>query len=626
MKFSQPSARQIADFEQAKALQQTGEMAAAAAIFRKLLNTFPHDPHLLAELGIITVQQSDFERGVNLLEKSLKLQPNQPAACFYKGLALMALQRPAQAISNFDQAIALKPDFAYAFYNRGNALQSLNRHQAAADSFATTIALIPDLAEAHNNLGIALQNLSQFEAALASFEQAVKLKPDYTDALNNLGLALDNLQQYQAAVAVFERAMASKPDDIKPYICLGNTLSKLKDFQGALDCFLQAAAICPDFADAHNNCGIALHSLDRHQAALACFDKAIALKPDYAEAYNNRGHLLMDLRQYQAALSDYERASDLKADFAAAYLNTSLLKLLTGDFAAGWPLYEWRWIESQSKELRTFPQPRWDGGQPVAGKSVLIYAEQGLGDFIQFCRYAVKLEELGAKVIIETPAALVSLCNSLTGGFTMITTGDPLPPFDLHCPIMSLPLAFKTTLDDIPAEAPYLYADSEKLKIWQNRLGNKSTARIGLVWSGCFAHKNDHKRSIPLELLKPLLGLPLEFHCLQKEIRPEDMDLLTALPQLRLHQNDIGDFSDTAALIHEMDLVVSIDSSVAHLGGALAKPVWILLPFNPDFRWLTDRADSPWYPTATLLRQTSPGDWPGVLAELIKKLARLFNL
>jgi hypothetical protein len=268
----------------------------------------------------------------------------------------------------------------------------------------------------------------------------------------------------------------------------------------------------------------------------------------------------------------------------------------------------------------------WLGHQTIVGKTLLIYAEQGLGDVIQFCRYATTVEALGAKVIVEVPAPLVPLISTLKGNFTIVEQGKPLPAFDLQCPVMSLPLAFKTSVATIPAEVPYLYADSGKQKVWQERLGNKTRIRVGLVWSGTKDHKNDHNRSIPLKLMKPLMRLPIEFHVLQKDIRSEDAVVLSQLKKMYSHQAELHDFSDTAALVQEMDLVISVDTSVAHLAGALAKSVWILLPFMPDYRWMLDRADSPWYPTATLVRQPAIGDWTSVILEITKRLETMATL
>jgi len=459
-----------------------------------------------------------------------------------------------------------------------------DRFEALAP-YDSAIALNPDDAVAHNNRGRALFELKQFDAAMASFERAIALKPDYAEAYNNRANVLQQKKRFGEALANYERAIALKPDLAAVYMNRGNVLQNL----GRLD------------------------------EALASYERAIALKPDYARAHNNRANVLKQLRRLDEALTSYERAIALEPDYAEAYSNKSLLKLLTGDFDEGWELYEWRWKHQLKEYARNFAKPLWLGRRPIAGQTLLIHAEQGLGDAIQCCRYAAMAEAMGANVILEVPASLVSLISTLKGHLTIVEKGQPLPAFDLHCPIMSLPLAFKTTVATIPAAVPYLYADSGKQKLWQERLGVTTRLRVGLVWSGSTAY-NEAIRSIPLDLLKPLLELPAEFHALQKEIRSEDAAHLPNFSQLHIHQDELADFSDTAAVIQEMDLVISVDTSTAHLAGAMGKPVWILLPFMADFRWLLDRTDSPWYPTATLFRQPANGDWNSVIGQIAERL------
>jgi hypothetical protein len=271
--------------------------------------------------------------------------------------------------------------------------------------------------------------------------------------------------------------------------------------------------------------------------------------------------------------------------------------------------------------LRPFAQPLWLGRAPLQGRRILLHAEAGLGDTIQFCRYAPLVTALGAQVDLEVPAPLLALLSTLRAPCTLVRRGDPLPEFDVHCPLMSLPLALGTTVDTIPADVPYLYADPAKVEDWRRHLGAARAPRVGLAWSGSAIYRNDRKRSLPLGALAELMSLPIEFHALQKDIREDDRAAAREFGRLRLHEGRLNDFSDTAALLELMDLVVSVDTSVAHLAGAMGKPVWVLLPFLPDHRWFLDRADSPWYPTATLLRQSRPGDWPGVIAELACRLA-----
>ena len=408
------------------------------------------------------------------------------------------------------------------------------------------------------------------------------------------------------------------------YLNRGVTLESLKRFDEAIQDFDRAISLNPTNAEAYSNLGITENHLKHYDNALAKYDEAISIDPKCAEAYSNRGITLGELKKYDEALINFDQAIALNPDIPEAYWNKSTLLLLQGKFEEGWKLYEWRWEGTQKEHRRHFSQPLWLGEYDnLHGKTILIYPEQGLGDVIQFCRYIPMIEDLGATVLFAVHPSLKSLVATMDANFTIIENGTDLPDFDLQCPIMSLPLAFKTTLETIPSEIPYLYADSDKIKDWKRVLGDEKITRIGLVWSGSTIHKNDHNRSLLLNQLEPILQLPFEFHCLQKEIRPTDQASLDAFKQIHQHQDQLVDFSDTAALICELDLVISVDTSVAHLAGALGKPVWILLPYAPDYRWMLDRPDSPWYPTATLFRQPGIDDWDSVISEVYKRLQAL---
>jgi tetratricopeptide (TPR) repeat protein len=644
----------IALYQYALSLHNSGRLAEAEALYQQLLKQFPDNPLLLTGLGIIALQRGNLHEGVGLLERSVQIEPNQPMAHSNLGLALRNLKRLGEALRNFNRAIALDPDFEDAYNYRGIVLQDLKRLDEALKSFDRAIALKPDYDSAYNNRGVVLQDLNRWDEALESFgraislrpgsadaycnhgnvlrllgrldealescDRAVALKPDYALAYNNRGNVLQDLSRLDDAIESYDRAISLNPDYAEAYCNRGSTLRKLNRLDEALVSHNRAIALKPGYAEAYYNRGIVLHDLNRLNEALESYDRAISLNPNYVAVYNNRGITLQNLKRLDEARTSFDRAIALERDNALAYWNRSLVSLLAGDFEEGWKLYEWRWKEAQKDSVRNFTQPLWLGCQSVSGKTLLIHAEQGLGDVIQFCRYAAMAKSLGAKIILEVPAALISLISTLKVDLVVVEKGGPLPPFDLHCPIMSLPLAFKTTMASIPASVPYLYVDDDKWRQWHQRLGNKSKPRIGLVWSGSVTHKNDRNRSISLHLLKPLIQVPVEFHALQKEIRPDDAAVLSEFGQVHSHQKELHDFSDTAALIQEMDLVISVDTSVAHLAGALDKPVWILLPYAPDYRWMLDRTDSPWYPTATLFRQPAMGDWPSVIADVGMRL------
>ena len=378
----------------------------------------------------------------------------------------------------------------------------------------------------------------------------------------------------------------------------------------------------PDNTLLLTNLGTIALQKGRLEDAVRIIGKSLQINSNQPNALNNRGNALKDLKRLDEALASYDRAIALNPNYAEAYWNKSLLKILIGEYLEGWKLYEWRWKkEPQINSLRAYHQPLWLGDESIFHKTLLIYPEQGFGDYIQCIRYAALVEQLGAKVILEVPSRLLTLCSTLKGQPILIENGKPLPSFDYHCPVMSLPLALKTTVETIPAQIPYLYADDQRKKRWNEKLGNKTVTRIGLVWSGSTWHKNDHNRSLLLNQLTSLLVLPVEFHSLQKEVREIDIKTLTDFPKINQHQDDLLDFSDTAALIDEMDLVISVDTAVAHLSGAMGKKTFILLPYSPDYRWMLDRADSPWYPTATLFRQPSVGDWDSVISEIRQLLS-----
>jgi predicted negative regulator of RcsB-dependent stress response len=411
----------------------------------------------------------------------------------------------------------------------------------------------------------------------------------------------------------------------------------------------------PDFAYGFNNRGNALHALGRHSEALASFERALKLKPDYVEAHNNRGNALIELNRHEDALKDYDaavaakpfafalvnrgsalrylgRTDEAMASFdqaialdpklPEAHWNKALLALALGDYGTGFAGYEWRWRGATELEPRGFAQPQWRG-EDIAGRTILLHAEQGYGDSIQMLRYLPLVKARGARVLLELPDSLMPLLGPHAEGVTVFNKGTPLPAFDLHCPLMSLPLAFGTRIDTVPAQVPYLFAPAERVARMSGRLSHTGAMRIGLVWSGKPSHKNDHNRSIALARLKPLLALPgTAFVSLQREYRDAELGALAALPIRRL-DDAINDFADTAAAVAALDLVIAVDTAVAHLAGSLGKPLWVLLSHIQDWRWLIGREDNPWYPTARLFRQGPDGDWDPVIGRVAAALAGL---
>ena len=435
------------------------------------------------------------------------------------------------------------------------------------------------------------------------------------------GVALHRQGKLGDAKQIYEKILQKQSNNYDAIQLLGSIYNQIKLPEMSLKYFDKALKINKTNPAVYNNRGNAFQALKRFGDALKSYEEALKLKPDHAEAYNNLGKTLQELERFEDALKSYEEALKLKPDYAEATWNKSLLLILIGDYLDGWTLYESRLEkEDTKKDYPSYPQIAWRGQENIQGKKILISSEQGLGDTIQFVRYLEKIHQLGAEIVLQVPKTLSNITSTIGAPITVIDNKSKLPEFDAYCPLLSLPHVFKTTVETIPASVPYLFADQQKVSEWDQELGVKTITRIGLVWSGAAGHKNDHNRSIPLELLTNLIDLPVEWHSLQKEYRAEDKKVLKSITALKQHQDHLEDFTDTAALIECMDLVISVDTSVAHLAGALGKPVWILLPFVPDYRWMLEREDCPWYPTAKLLRQDETRDWRQVINRVASSL------
>jgi tetratricopeptide (TPR) repeat protein len=637
-------------------LFQRGDPAAAVEQIDRALKKNPDDVAAHNNRGNALLALRRFDEAVASYDRALRLRPAYADALCNRGAALHALKRFDEALAACDRSIALQPDYAEAHCNRGNTLRELRRHDEAVEACDRALALAPDFAEAHCNRGSALHALRRFDESLASFDRALALRPDYAEALCNRGAALHALKRFDEALVACDRSVALQPDYAPAHSNRGNTLRELRRHDEAVEACDRALALAPDLAEAHCYRGGALHALQRFDESLASFDRAltlrpayaealcnrgaalhalkrfdealeacdrsIALQPDYAQAHSNRGVVLQDLMRCEEALASFARARELQPDFAGAHNNEALCRLLVGDFERGWQQHEWRWQTDQlASERRNFPQPLWLGSGELAGKTILLHAEQGFGDTLQFCRYVPLVAARGARVILEVQRPLQDLMRTLAGAAQVISRGEPLPAFDLHCPLLSLPLALQTRLDTIPARMPYLAAPEDKVRAWRDRLAGHEKLKIGLVWAGgprkelANCNRIDALRSMAFAQLAPLFEVSeCEFYSLQKG---DDAVAQLRGSILRQHvvdwTDDLHDFSDTAALIENLDLVIAVDTAVAHLAGALNKPVWLLNRYNTCWRWLLDREDSPWYPTARLFRQDAGRQWDGVV-------------
>jgi tetratricopeptide (TPR) repeat protein len=574
------------------ALHQQGKFNEAKVIYEKILATQANHYEALHFLGVLFAQTNQFTKATEFLIKALEIKPDYVEAHNNLGNVFKELKCLEEALASYDQAIRINPNYANAHFNRGNVLKELKRLDEALASYDQATSINPNYAEAYYNRGITLKELKRLEEALASYDQAIKVKPYYAEAYNNRSTVLKELNRLEEALTSYDQAVRIKPDYVEAYNNLGNVLKELQLFD----------------------------------KALASYDQAIRLKPNFAEAYYNRGVILQELNRVDEALFYYDQALSIKPDYTEANLNKSFVLLLNGDFVQGWKEYEWRW-----KNEKVIPfhinnrreQPLWLGAETLKDKTILLYSEQGLGDTIQFCRYVPLVAELGAKVILEVQRPLVNLLKDLSGVSQIIGEGDALPTFEYRCPLMSLPFAFKTEMNTIPSASKIITCNNAMHSKWQTKLGEKTKPRVGLVWCGNKDHKNDHNRSLILSELLPHLPTNIDYICLQKELRDIDKLVLEKNSPIQFYGETIEDFTDTAALCDLMDIVISVDTCVAHLAGTQGKQTWILLPYSPDWRWLLDRDDSPWYSSVKLYRQEKIADWHGVFENLRRDLEKL---
>ena len=561
-------------------LYEKGDYAAADVAYAAVLTQKSDHADALHLRGVVLYQLKKHEAALQLLLQARQHNPRDASVCSNMGLVLRALKRFAPALQAYDDALALKPDFVQAWANRGNLLR----------------------------------DMQQPAAAVESYQKALVLQPAFAQALHGMGLALSDQKRYPESLAAYDAAIAQQANYAIAYMDRGNALRELDRTQEALASYEKAIALKPDYTQAWSNRGVVLKFLQRLDAAEQSYVRALQLQPDFVDAMVNYATLLKDLLRLPQAIALNQRAIALDANSSGAHLNLSICHLLTGDMAQGLPHYEWRWKTEQLRDgARLFKQPLWLGDADLAGKTILLHAEQGLGDTLQFCRYAPMVASLGAKVVLEVQAPLIDLLKSLPGVDVLLAQGQPLPQFDVHCPLLSLPLAFKTRVESIPAMPRYLHADAVRVAAWQQRLSPSSAPRVGVVWSGRPEHKNDHNRSIAFSEFAQCLQPGVAYHCLQKDIRPSDEDALHARHDVQVWRSALHSFADTAALVECMDAVIAVDTSVAHLAAALGKPVLLLLPFSPDWRWIVGRNDTPWYPTMRLLRQSHHRQWAEVL-------------
>ena len=594
----------------------------AIEILQRLVALRPGDAQTLLQLGQMLELAGRCAEALETYDRLVAVAPHLIDAHLRRALLLLDQGRHRDSIAACDAALAIDPDHVDALLRRGVGKQALSLWNEALADYNKVIALQPHCIDALNNAGIVLAAIGDSEAAVASYDKALALRPDFPEAFNNRGVALKALGRNEEAVASFSAATGLRPDYFAALRNQAETLVALKQPAEALACYDRALQLEPADPLLHNNRGAMLRELCRYEEALLGAERALALQPNYPDAFNNRGVALGALGRHAEALQSFRAALALKPDNINAHWNLSLCLLRLGEFDEGWREHEWRWKKPDFlQHIYNFPQPRWQGNEDIAARTILLSAEQGLGDAIQFVRYADLIAERGAKILLFVPAPLVELFSASFPDAYVFSKAVELPPFDFQCPLLSLPLAFATRVETIPASVPYLKAPISRTTAWETQWSATEPMQIGLVWAGNASHTNNSNRSIPLRALAPLFSNDnIRFFSLQKDMSREDRRWLDGFPQVSILDESLKDFADTAAVISRLDLVITVDTAVAHLAGALGKPVWILLPFVSDWRWLPGRTNSPWYPTARLYWQPMTGDWSRTIEQLASDL------
>ena len=582
---------------QAQVLHKKGDQDASELLYLNVLKLYPNHVEALQGLGLICFRTERYTQALQHLNQALDIAPDN-ASLFYDRAILFQTQGEYKvAIQNYNLTLFLDPYYTNAYLDRGLCFEALGEYDSAFKSYESALAVEPSFASAWYNKGNLLKTKGLFELAHHCYTVAIAINPDFWAAFTNNGLALYALKRYEEARANYDRAIDISPQTALIYYNKGNTLRSL----GNLD------------------------------LASLCYDKAIEINPKFTEAYANRGLIKKDQNQLIQAIEDYTTALSQTPDLLEAQWNLSIAQLMLGEWQKGWEGYELRFKHSelrQSVGAREFECPLWNGTQSLKDKKILIYCEQGLGDAIQFCRYLPLLIDIGAQVIFEVKPALKELFNSFKNSIEVIEENKYSSSFDYYSPLLSLAKAFQTNVNTVPPTFE-IKIENAKLALWKERLNNRTKSlsranvkhkRVGIVWSGNPLHTNDHNRSLDLQQLIYHLPKDFEYYVLQKEISTQDQIALSLQSHIISFPSQLNNLTDTAALCLQLDLIISVDTSVAHLSATLGKPTWILLPYCPDWRWLMDVAESPWYPSARLIRQRVRGDWSSALEQVKRAL------
>jgi len=575
--------------------------------------------------------QAKYDEAIALYEKCIEADPSVMSNYWKLGLALLLQGRDEEAQACWLSAILegnqaeieeRTKELIHILETEGIKRLETGKYKQAKIIYLQIIEQSPNNPIAYKNLGNAAFNQGKLEEAIAYYQQGIELEPNDAITYYHLGNAFHQLDSLSEAIACYQQSLVIDPNSAIVLNNLGNALQRQGKFEQAIACYQQSITLEPNDALTYNNLGSVFNALNKLEEALACFQKGLILEPNNIEAHNNIARFYQEQRQYDRAITYCDRAIEIDPDYVNAQWNRSLIMLRLGNFQRGFIEYEWRWKRKETPP-RLLPKPIWDGSN-LAGKTILLQAEQGMGDMIQFIRYVPELVKLGGHIIVECHPPLVRLMQNIAGVEKVVAIGDTLPEFDVYIPLLSLPRILGTTPETIPAKIPYLKpGESVSFKL---ETPGDNCLKVGLVWAGNPKHSDDYKRSSSLKYFQRLFNIPnIAFYSLQKELKSAELKEISAPINLVDLSSKINDFADTAAVIAQLDLVITVDTAVAHLAGAIGKPVWVLLCYNADWRWMTEREDSPWYPSVRLFRQNQRGDWQEVMARVSEALKQLLK-
>jgi tetratricopeptide (TPR) repeat protein len=606
---------------------QAGDVAGAESEYRKILAADPNHAAARHLLGVALHQSGRHAEAIDEITRAIELDPSNATFHNHLGIVHDAAGHAFEAEQSYRAALAINPHDPEVHFNLASLLRKQSHDAAAIEHYREALRLRPDYAPAHYNFGNLLLDQDQLAQAADHYRLAVRADPRHVNAWSNLGSLARRQQHFDEAAECFHRVLDLDAQHAEARYGLGSVLQSQGRSEESLEHLLRALELKPDHAEARNNLGCALLALGRLDEAIESFRRAVAARPDFAEAHSGLGAALYLQGLHAEALASFGRAIELNPEFAQARLNRSFIWLIHGDFARGWPEHEWR-LKRPNESVPRLSQPRWDGSR-LDGRTILLYAEQGLGDTLQFIRYVPLVQRLGPRVLVCVPSVLVPLLRQ-SGIEDLFPERAQLPPFDVHAPLLSLPEILRTRLDSIPADVPYLHADPNLVERWRPAVERLAGFRVGIIWQGNPAHNLDRYRSIPLVEFAAIAKVAgVQLISLQRMQGMEQIGQLSGQFDVADLADEVGTgagaLMDTAAIMRNLDLVITTDTATAHLAGALGVPVWVALPFTPDWRWLMGRDDSPWYPTMRLFRQSRLGDWADVFERIAAELQSMLK-